>query len=114
MNDCLFCKMVNNSISVPRVYEDDRVIVIRDINPQAPRHLLAIPRSHYPGIHLVPPEEHTLFQSLFSAIQAVVLKEGIAEEGYRLVINSGTSAGQSVDHIHVHILNGRTMHWPPG
>ncbi|MBN1576725.1 MAG: HIT domain-containing protein [Chitinispirillaceae bacterium] len=114
MNDCLFCKMVNNTISVPRVYEDDRVIVIRDINPQAPCHLLAIPRSHYPGIHQVPQEEHALFQSLFSAIQKVLVNEGIAEKGYRLVINSGSAAGQSVDHIHVHILNGRPMQWPPG
>ena len=114
MDDCLFCKMVNDTIAVPKVFEDDKVIVIRDINPQAPQHLLAIPREHYVGIHHIPQDQHSLFQALFNAIRTVVIKEGIADRGYRLVINSGSSAGQSVDHIHVHILSGRTMHWPPG
>ncbi len=114
MDDCLFCKMVNNIISVPKVFENDKVIVIRDINPQAPTHLLAIPREHYPGIHKVPDDAQSLFQALFNAIQKVVIKEGIADRGYRIVINSGSSAGQSVDHIHVHILSGRNMGWPPG
>jgi histidine triad (HIT) family protein len=114
MNDCLFCKMVNQTIPVARIYEDDHVIVIKDINPQAPCHLLAIPRTHYAGIHLVPQTDYPIFQHLTTAIQKVLLNEGIAGKGYRLVINSGSSAGQSVDHIHVHILSGRQLDWPPG
>ncbi len=106
--------MVSDEIHVQRVHEDEQVIVIRDINPQAPSHLLAIPRKHYSGIHLVPDTEQELFRHLCSAIKAVLQKEGIAKKGYRLVINSGTEAGQSVDHLHVHILSGRTMGWPPG
>ena len=114
MDDCLFCKMANGEIPVPKVYEDDNVFVISDINPQAPRHLLAIPRVHFPAIHTVPDDNGELYESLFSAVRTVVQKEGLAEKGYRLVINSGESAGQSVDHIHVHILCGRQLQWPPG
>ena len=114
MDDCLFCKMANGAIPVPKVFENDTVFVIKDINPQAPYHFLAIPRAHYPGIHDVPPDETTLFADLFAALRAVVQNEGIDKKGYRLVINSGSSAGQSVDHIHVHLLSGRRLHWPPG
>jgi histidine triad (HIT) family protein len=106
--------MANNTIPVPRVYENEHVFVIKDINPQAPTHLLAIPKAHYGAIHNVPEKEHALFHHLYTAIHDVVQKEGISEKGYRLVINSGSSAGQSVDHIHVHILSGRQMNWPPG
>ena len=114
MSNCLFCKMASGEIPVQPVYEDDRVFVIRDINPQAPAHLLAIPREHYGAIHEVPPEKQSLFQSLFGAIVKVVAAEKLDAAGYRLVINSGESAGQSVGHIHVHVLGGRTLHWPPG
>ena len=114
MEDCLFCKMSQKHIPVDFVYEDDDVFIIRDINPQAPVHLLAIPRAHYAGIHLVPEENRHLFNQLYRAIQKVVSSEGIDKKGYRLVINSGTTAGQSVDHIHVHILSGRQLQWPPG
>ena len=114
MEDCLFCKMAKSSIDVPKVYEDEKVFVIKDINPQAPYHYLAIPRDHYAAIHEVEADNGTLFDALFSAIRTVVRKEELAEKGYRLVINSGTSAGQSVDHIHVHLLSGRQLQWPPG
>ena len=106
--------MVNGEIPVPKVYENDTVIVIRDINPQAPYHLLAIPRAHFPAIHDVPSDGGKLFEELFSAVSSVIENEGLAPKGYRLVINSGSSAGQSVDHIHVHILSGRQLQWPPG
>ena len=114
MEDCLFCKMANNSIDVPKVYENEKVFVIKDINPQAPNHFLAIPRAHYAAIHDVEADNHELFEALFSAIRTVVQKEKLAGKGYRLVINSGSSAGQSVDHIHVHLLSGRQLQWPPG
>lgn len=114
MSDCLFCKMAKNEIPVPKVYEDDQVFVIKDIKPQAPHHFLAIPRAHYAAIHEVPQGESGLFQSLFSAIQIVVADNNLTAGGYRLVINAGECAGQAVPHIHVHVLGGRDMHWPPG
>jgi len=106
--------MVNGEIPVPRVYENEHVIVIKDINPQAPTHLLAIPRSHFSRPDSVSQGDKSLFANLFAAIIAVVHKEGLDKKGYRLVINAGSTAGQSVDHIHVHILSGRDMRWPPG
>lgn len=114
MDDCLFCKMSQKKIPVDFVYEDEHVFVIRDINPQAPSHLLAIPHTHFAGVHLVPEENHDLFKHIYAAIQKVVVSEKLSEKGYRLVINFGSPAGQSVDHIHVHILSGRQMEWPPG
>lgn len=114
MNDCLFCKMAANAIQVERVFENEHVFVIRDINPQAPVHLLAIPKVHYAALHQVPEPEHPLYRHLYAAVREVVIREGIADKGYRLVVNSGSSAGQSVDHIHIHILSGRQFEWPPG
>ena len=114
MNDCLFCKMITGEIRVDPIYEDESVIVINDINPQASTHLLAIPKKHFSGIHLVPDNESDLFGNLLRAAKKVVSTGTIAQKGYRLVINSGESAGQSVDHIHMHILSGRPFGWPPG
>jgi histidine triad (HIT) family protein len=114
MNNCIFCKIINRDIPSQVVFENDSVMIIRDNNPQAPTHLLALPKKHYAGIHLVPQSEYGLFQSLFSAIGEVVRKDGLDEKGYRQVINFGEKTGQSVAHIHVHILSGRTFHWPPG
>jgi histidine triad (HIT) family protein len=114
MDTCLFCKIINNEIPAPRVYEDENAIVIRDLNPQAPTHLLAIPRKHYAGVHEVTPSDASLYQGLFTAITKTVEQEQLAEAGYRLVVNFGEKAGQTVPHIHVHILSGRSLHWPPG
>lgn len=114
MDPCIFCKIIANVIPSSRVFEDENAIVIRDLNPQAPTHLLAIPRKHYAGVHNVKPSDSGLFQGLFSAITKTVEQEQLAEAGYRLVVNFGEKAGQSVPHIHVHILSGRSMDWPPG
>ena len=114
MNDCLFCKMVEKIIPVDPVYEDEHIFVIKDINPQAPIHLLAIPKKHFPAIHMVEEDDQLLFTHLNAAIRQVLHSKKIADKGYRLVINSGETAGQSVDHIHVHILSGRRLSWPPG
>lgn len=114
MKTCLFCKMIENTIPVNRVYEDSHTIVIRDINPQATYHFLAIPRNHYASIHEVPESESALFTNLLAAVGAVIKQENLTQKGYRLVLNSGKSAGQSVDHIHMHILSGRDFSWPPG
>ncbi|MBN2189278.1 MAG: histidine triad nucleotide-binding protein [Chitinispirillaceae bacterium] len=114
MASCLFCKIIKKEIPVSPVYEDANVVVIKDINPQAPVHLLALPRKHYCGVHEVTPADNKLFGQLFEAIGKVVVQEKLVEKGYRLVINSGEHAGQAVPHIHVHILGGRSLQWPPG
>jgi histidine triad (HIT) family protein len=114
MPDCLFCKIIKKSIPAPRVYEDEHTIVIKDINPQAPVHLLALPRRHFSGVHEVKGASVKIFEQLFKAITKVVEQEKLAEAGYRLVVNFGEKAGQTVPHIHVHLLSGRAMQWPPG
>lgn len=114
MDQCLFCKIIKNEIPADRIYEDDSTVIIKDIDPQAPVHYLAIPKKHFPGIHNIPSSEINLIPELFSAITKVIENESLNQNGYRLVINYGEKAGQTVSHIHVHILSGRSMHWPPG
>jgi histidine triad (HIT) family protein len=114
MDECIFCKIIRKEIPSQVVFENDSVMIIRDNNPQAPTHLLALPKKHYAGVHLVPEPESGLFQSLFSAIGEVVKKEGLDGKSYRQVMNFGEKAGQSAAHIHVHILSGRNFGWPPG
>jgi histidine triad (HIT) family protein len=114
MDNCIFCRIIKKEIPAVRVYEDDHAIVVKDINPQAPLHLLALPRKHYAGVHEVGTADNKLFGQLFQAIGNVVEQENLVENGYRLVVNFGEKAGQTVPHIHVHILSGRAMHWPPG
>ena len=111
---CLFCKIVNKQIPVSPVYEDRNTVVIKDINPQAPVHLLVMPRRHFPGVHDVRGASTKVFEQLFKTITKVVEQEKLSGAGYRLVVNFGEKAGQSVPHIHVHILSGRSMQWPPG
>jgi histidine triad (HIT) family protein len=114
MDTCLFCRIIRKELPAQVVYEDDAAIVIRDITPQAPTHLLAIPRIHYSGIHEVPSGENGYFERLLRTVAAVVDKERLQDKGYRLVVNYGEKAGQTVPHIHIHILSGRQMTWPPG
>jgi histidine triad (HIT) family protein len=114
MNDCIFCKIVNNQIPAAKVYEDEHTVAFNDLNPQAPTHILVIPKEHYSGIHEVPSDKMSIMEKLFRAVAAIVMKKGLDSKGYRLVVNSGEKAGQTVPHIHVHILSGRDMTWPPG
>jgi len=115
MNNCLFCKIAAGELPAEKLYEDENAIVIRDINPQSPSHFLAIPKKHYPAIHDVPKEEAPpLFAGLMNATRQALNASGLENKGYRLVINSGESAGQTVPHLHIHILGGRQMEWPPG
>jgi histidine triad (HIT) family protein len=114
MPECLFCKIINKTIPSSKVREDDHIFAFNDINPQAPVHILVVPKVHYAGLHEVPKEETDVINNLFGAVQAIVKENGLIDKGYRLVVNFGAKAGQSVDHIHVHILSGRDMHWPPG
>ena len=114
MTDCLFCKMANGEIEPDLVYEDDEVIAFRDINPQAPTHVLVVPREHIPTLNDLQPRHAELVGRMFLAAKEVARKEGIQEGGYRTVVNCNRDAGQSVFHIHLHVLGGRHMAWPPG
>jgi len=115
MSDCLFCKIAAGQIPTDKVYEDDRALVFRDISPQAPTHLLAIPKRHYASVHEIPPEEAgALLGGLTGAICKALRATGLDEGGYRLVVNSGEIAGQTVPHLHFHVLGGRELAWPPG
>lgn len=111
--DCLFCKIVDGSISAKRVFEDDRCLAFADINPQAPVHLLVIPKQHLHS-HAHAMAEHTeLVGHLMAAAGELARSQGLTH-GYRLVINTGEDGGQTVNHLHVHLLGGRHMTWPPG
>ena len=114
MSDCLFCKFVRGEIEPQIVYEDSDVMAFRDVNPQAPCHVLIIPKKHISTLNDLVPEEAELMGKLFLAAAKVAKKEGLDEAGYRTVINCNEQAGQTVFHIHLHLLGGRKMSWPPG
>ncbi len=114
MTDCIFCKIASGEIPADIVHENDDVVVFRDLNPQAPMHLLAIPRQHIATINDLQPDHAGLVGKLYLAAKVAAADEGVAERGYRTVMNCGEEAGQTVFHIHLHILGGRPMQWPPG
>ncbi len=112
--DCLFCKIVNGDIPAEIVYESDTALAFRDINPQAPIHVLIIPRQHIATINDIADAHESLVGSLYSAARDIAEAEGIAAGGYRAVMNCNADAGQTVFHIHLHLLGGRPLGWPPG
>jgi histidine triad (HIT) family protein len=114
MSDCLFCRIISGEIKGSIVYEDDDVVAIKDINPQAPLHVLIMPREHVATINDLRPANDSLLGSMFRAAAALAKEHGYAERGYRTVFNCNSEAGQSVFHIHLHLLAGRPMAWPPG
>ncbi len=114
MESCIFCKIINGEIPANKVFEDEHTLAFNDINPQAPTHILVIPQEHYANIHEVPTDRREIMLHLFNAVSIIVTQEGLTENGYRLVVNSGKDSRQEVPHIHVHILSGRPMQWPPG
>jgi len=114
MSDCLFCKIVGGEIPADIVFQSDAAIAFRDINPQAPTHILIIPRRHISTINDVTDDDAPLVGSLFAAARELAAQEGLADDGYRVVMNCGEGAGQSVFHIHLHLLGGRALNWPPG
>jgi len=110
---CLFCRIAKGELPADVVLETDDVLAFRDVNPQAPTHVLVIPRDHVPSLEAVS-ERHTgLLASLVAAVNQVARQDGVAG-GFRMVTNVGATAGQSVDHLHLHVLGGRTLRWPPG
>ncbi len=114
MADCLFCKMVSGEILPDVVFEDDDVLAFRDVNPQAPLHVLIIPKIHISTVNDLTPEHAGLVGKMHLAARQIAADEGVAEPGYRMVMNCNPEAGQSVYHIHLHVLGGRPMNWPPG
>ena len=111
--DCLFCKIVRKDVPAQVVLDRDDVLAFRDLNPQAPTHVLVIPKEHLDSLEAVEDRHATLLASLVSAANEVAREDGVAG-GYRLVTNIGRAAGQSVDHLHLHVLGGRSFNWPPG
>jgi len=114
MTDCLFCKMVKGDIKPDIVYENDVVLAFRDIRPQAPVHVLVIPKKHIATLDDLEEEDTQLMGDIFQAAQKIAKSEGLADSGYRTVFNCKKDGGQDVYHIHLHLLGGRTMTWPPG
>ena len=112
MNGCLFCKIAAGDIPATVVAQDDRFIAFRDIDPQAPTHVLVIPRTHVASLNEV--REPEMLGELLLFARAVAQDEGLGERGYRVVLNTNAEAGQSVFHLHAHVLGGRAMRWPPG
>jgi histidine triad (HIT) family protein len=111
-DDCLFCRIVRREIPATLVTEDEHVVAFRDINPQAPTHVVIVPRDHVPSLNEA--TDPALIGRLSLAAAAIARTEGVAESGYRTVINTNRDAGQTVFHVHLHLLGGRRMTWPPG
>ena len=114
MPDCLFCKMVAGDIQPDVVFEDDEVLAFRDVNPQAPLHVLVIPKAHIATTNDLTPDTAGLLGKMYLAAKQIAADERVAEAGYRMVMNCNAGAGQSVFHIHLHLLGGRAFAWPPG
>lgn len=114
MTDCIFCKIAEGKIPAEVVYRDDHVVAFRDLNPQAPTHVLVIPRRHLSTLNDLTDADAHLVGRLYLAAKRVAEQDGIAERGYRTVVNCNAEAGQSVFHVHLHVLGGRAMRWPPG
>ena len=114
MTDCLFCKIRDGEIPCDKIYEDDDILAFRDVNPQAPTHILVIPRKHIATTNDLVDEDANLAGRILLVAKQLAAEEGIEQDGYRLVFNCNKGAGQAVYHIHLHVLGGRPMTWPPG
>ncbi len=110
----IFTKIINKEVPAEIVYEDEHCLAFRDINPQAPTHVLLIPKKEIPTMNDATPADRTILGHLLLTAPKIAAQEGIAEDGYRLVLNTNASAGQTVFHIHMHIIGGRPLGWPPG
>lgn len=114
MSDCLFCKIIAGQIPGAIVHQDDTLVAFKDINPQAPMHVLIVPRKHIASLSDLTPEDDELVGSMLRCAASLVKQQGYHERGYRTVFNTNREAGQSVFHIHLHVLAGRGLSWPPG
>ncbi len=114
MTDCLFCKIRNGDIPCDIVFENDEVLAFNDVNPQAPLHVLIIPKKHISTVNDIDDSDEAIMGNLFSAAKTIAAQQELSDDGYRLVVNCNEKAGQTVFHIHMHLLGGRDMTWPPG
>ena len=114
MAECMFCSIVTGDIPATTVLETDRILAFRDIDPQAPTHVLVIPKNHYPDVATLAAADTSLLGEVIDAAEQVAAAEGVAGPGYRIVFNTGVQAGQTVPHVHGHVLGGRALTWPPG
>jgi len=114
MDNCIFCKIINKEVPSKIVYEDERVLAFDDINPRAPIHVLLISKEHFGTLNEIPEEKKDILSHLLLKARQVAQEKGIAENGYRIVLNTERDSGQEVFHIHFHLLGGRQMKWPPG
>lgn len=114
MDDCLFCRIVKKEIPGRIVHEDHLILAFEDVNPQAPVHILVIPKRHIQSLAQVTETDQGLLGSLLLVVTNLAKSKNLAQEGYRTVLNSGPNGGQTVDHLHIHLLGGRPMTWPPG
>ena len=114
MAECLFCAIVAGEIPATTVLETDRILAFRDINPQAPTHVLVIPKTHHPDVAALAAADAALLGEVIGVVQQVAAADAVAESGYRVVFNTGAEAGQAVPHVHGHLLGGRFLTWPPG
>ncbi len=111
---CIFCRIASKEVGAKIVYEDEKIMAVEDVNPQASTHLLVIPKSHIPTLQEIGDEESGLMDKLFRVIKRLAKDRGLSEKGYRVVVNCGPAGGQTVYHLHLHLLGGRNMKWPPG
>jgi len=114
MNDCIFCKIITGDIPSTRVYRDAQAIAFRDINPAAPTHILIVPIKHLDSVNVIGAADEPLMGHLFSIAKQLAAQEGVADDGYRLILNTGAHAGQTVPHLHLHLLGGAPMKHPMG
>jgi histidine triad (HIT) family protein len=111
---CLFCRIISGEIPAQIIFQNESCVAFRDINPQAPVHVLVIPRIHFASLSEATPEQEELLGHVLRVCAKIAKDEGLREDGFRTVINTGVGAGQSVFHLHVHLLGGRPLNWPPG
>lgn len=114
MDNCIFCKIVSGEIPSTKVYEDERILAFKDLNPEAPVHVLVIPKVHISSLNEIDDEHQEMVGYIFGQFGKIAEDLGIAKDGYRVVSNCGVQGGQTVGHIHFHVLGGRQMQWPPG
>jgi histidine triad (HIT) family protein len=114
VGNCLFCQIVSGEIPSTRVLEGQRTLAFRDVNPQAPTHVLVVTKEHYPDLAAVAKAGNGLLDEMADLARQIAEAEGVAQSGYRIVFNTGKAAGQTVFHVHAHLLAGRPLHWPPG
>ena len=114
MPDCLFCRIIKGEIKSQPVYEDEEIFAFKDINPQAPVHVLIIPKKHIAGLTALQKNDAELIGKIYLAAGEIAKKFSVSRDGFRVVVNSGTDAGETVNHLHFHLLGGRKLTWPPG